>query len=104
MKPEERSTEQLCRHYVTYSYMYYQLDCSVISDTDFDMYCKELLKRYNEISEYWKRFISKESLTAGSGFDINFIELPTRIKVIAYTLKDKIDTCGNEIKMEDWLG
>jgi hypothetical protein len=56
--------------------LYYQFNNSVICDEIFDSICVELLQRFDDISEYWKQWIEKESLEVGTGFGLDFWNLP----------------------------
>lgn len=84
---------------------------SVISDHEFDKICKILLARWKEIEynkqmkEYWidKIGINKNSLKAGSGYELNFKSLPLRMQMVVETLKSGIDITGQPIKIADWL-
>lgn len=57
--------------YLVHSYMYYILDDPVISDIEYDLLCKELLEKFDEIDYHpHKHLVSKEDLRAGSGYSI----------------------------------
>ena len=58
--------------YLIHSYLYYKLNEPVISDTEYDMLCKELLNSGVE-----HPLISKEDLAAGTGYSI--AEYPSEI-------------------------
>lgn len=58
--------------YLVHSYLYYKLDSSVISDTEYDALCKKLL----DTDEYHP-LIDREALAAGSGYSIS--EYPPEI-------------------------
>lgn len=60
------------RAYAAHSYLYYDLDESLISDHDFDYLCVWLLKNYaivkpHDINDY----LNKEMLEAGTGFHLS---------------------------------
>lgn len=44
----------LQRFIILHSYIYYELDDNVISDKDYDMKARELVKYKNEYPELWK--------------------------------------------------
>jgi len=89
--------------YLVASYMYYKLDSSILKDTEFDAICQRLLYEWDDITHQHKKYLNKESLKAGTGFDIDFISLPTIISMTAHTLNKGIDCSGNKINVEDWF-
>lgn len=103
-KASDFSIDKLCRWYCIHSYLYYQLHHSVISDLVFDAICNKLLKKYKRISKYWKKYIKRSSLRAGTGFDLKFNEFPLIISQTAFILKSRTDYRGNEINLKKWLG
>ncbi len=62
--------------YLLSSYAYYREAESLLSDTTFDKMCKYMLDNWENIQHKYKHLVNKESLTAGTGFDINFNEFP----------------------------
>lgn len=58
--------------YIISSYLYYQKDISIIADSSFDYICKRLLSEWDNITHIHKKFIDKQSLSAGSGFDLEY--------------------------------
>jgi hypothetical protein len=83
--------------------LYYQFNNSVICDDIFDSICVELLQRFDDISEYWKQWIEKESLEAGTGFGLDFWNLPQRVKDTACILNTGKDFSGKEIDKKKWI-
>ena len=71
------------RAYLVHSYLYYVLNTSVISDTEYDMLCKKLLD-----SNVEHPLISKEDLAAGTGFSI--VDYPPDIVAEADELANSI--------------
>jgi len=69
------TVEDLLWTYIRNSYNYYILydDCD-ISDHEYDLLCKILLERYEEFPLKYKERISKESLQAGTGFDLTIAD------------------------------
>ena len=100
------SIDRLCRIYLIHSLLYYEYDVSFIDDKVFDNLCKRLYTAFDSddegVSDYFKQYINKESLAAGSGFDINFKGLPTRVKMIALTLKGGIDIRCRKVNLGDY--
>ncbi|MGC3025864.1 DNA ligase LigA-related protein [Burkholderia sp. DN3021] len=58
--------------YLMSSYLYYEEGRSVLSDTEFDALCKELLERWDEITHRHKDLTTREDLEAGTGYAIKY--------------------------------
>ena len=58
--------------YLMSCYLYYEEDLHIISDTQFDAMCKELLERWPEVTHRHKYLITEEDLKAGTGFAIQY--------------------------------
>ena len=58
-----------------FSYLYYEKNITLIDDTEFDQMSKTLLDKYDELKHMHKHLVKKESLTAGTGYDIVYTEL-----------------------------
>ena len=58
-----------------FSYLYYEKDISLIDDAEFDGMCKTLLDKLDTLTHMHKHLIKKESLTAGTGYDIKYTNL-----------------------------
>lgn len=89
--------------YLVHSYIYYQLDDNIITDAQYDEICKKILKHWDDIKHPHKVYINKESLVAGSGFDIKFFNLPNIVVTVAHTLHNGEDISGNKIDLDDWF-
>ena len=48
------------------AYAYYELDKSLISDTEFDMLAKEILDNWDNIEHMHKYLLTKDMLVAGT--------------------------------------
>tara|TARA_A100001201_G_scaffold69292_1_gene63996 strand:- start:149 stop:442 length:294 start_codon:yes stop_codon:yes gene_type:complete len=70
------------------SYLYYIKDESVIPDEVYDSLCKRLLDRWNKIEHFHKHLISKEALSAGTGFNMKETDYPERVKSAAKKWKN----------------
>ena len=97
------STDKLCRWYLIHSLLYYQYQHNVISDETFDGICRELLERFDDISDYFRQWIDKESLKGGTGFSLDFWRLPSLVITTAHILKTGVDFSGNKIDLNEWL-
>ena len=68
------------------SYLYYVKNISLIEDTEFDQMCKTLLGKLDSLTHMHKHLVKKESLTAGTGYDIKYTNM---IKDSAMLLSEK---------------
>lgn len=60
------------------SYAYYELDESLMLDTEFDSMCLFMLQNWDQITHMHKHLITKPMLECGSGFDIR--KYPSMVK------------------------
>lgn len=58
--------------YLMSCYLYYEEDVHVLSDTQFDNLCKELLDHWDEFEHPHKHLITTEDLKAGTGYAIKY--------------------------------
>lgn len=58
--------------YLFFSYSYYKMNISCVSDEIFDDMCKTLLEKWDEVTHKYKNLISKEDLEAGTGYAIQY--------------------------------
>jgi len=72
-----------------YSYAYYQENESLITDTEYDDICNQLIEKWDTITHWHKRLLNLESLKAGTGYDIKY---PDRVIYAALALikQDKL--------------
>ena len=75
----------LVPYYLMFSYLYYEKNVSLIEDTEFDKLCQTLLEKYDNVEHMHKHLVSKEALTAGTGYDIVYTNM---IKNSAMQLKE----------------
>ena len=66
-----------------YSYAYYQENESLITDSEYDQICQDLITNWNDITHYHKPLLNLESLKAGTGYDIKY---PNRVVSAALSL------------------
>ena len=76
----------LIPYYLMFSYLYYVKNISLIEDTEFDQMCKTLLGKLDSLTHMHKHLVKKESLTAGTGYDIKYTNM---IKDSAMLLSEK---------------
>lgn len=68
--------------YLLASFLYYKFNISPMSDNKFDMLCKYLLDNYDKVEKVvWHKdkTLSRDRLSAGTGFDIEIIPIWSRI-------------------------
>ena len=68
----EINPNMLIPYYLMFSYLYYEKNISLIDDAEFDGMCKTLLDKLDTLTHMHKHLIKKESLTAGTGYDIKY--------------------------------
>ena len=81
----EQNENMLIPYYLMFSYLYYEKNISLIDDAEFDEMCKTLLDKLDTLTHMHKHLVKKESLTAGTGYDIKYTNL---IKDSAIKLKE----------------
>ena len=71
----DKNPNMLVPYYLMFSYLYYEKNITLIDDTEFDQMCKTLLDKYDDVEHMHKHLVKKESLTAGTGYDIKYTEM-----------------------------
>ena len=71
----EQNENMLIPYYLMLSYLYYEKNISLIDDAEFDGICKTLLDKLDTLTHMHKHLVKKESLTAGTGYDIKYTNL-----------------------------
>jgi len=67
--PKEEEDQDLT-DYLIHCYLYYELNSPIIYDYDFDLLCKILLEKWDNINHPYKDLVSKQDLKAGTGYSI----------------------------------
>ena len=75
MRVWEKNPNMLVPYYLMFSYLYYEKNVSLIEDTEFDKLCQTLLEKYDNVEHMHKHLVSKEALTAGTGYDIVYTNM-----------------------------
>ena len=70
-----QNENMLIPYYLMFSYLYYEKNISLIDDAEFDGMCKTLLDKLDTLTHMHKHLVKKESLTAGTGYDIKYTNL-----------------------------
>ncbi len=63
-------TKQLVPYYLMSSYLYYHCDKQVLNDDEYDTLAKRLLDEWDSVEHMHKHLITKDDLTAGTGYAI----------------------------------
>ncbi len=66
---------RLVSYYCMSSYLYYDKGKNVLTDGDYDTLCKRILKEWDNITHQHKYKLSKEALSAGTGYTMNYTKL-----------------------------
>ena len=69
------SINRLVHIYLMSSYLYYELDKNVLSDSQFDYLCKKILDNWDNINHMHKHLIDKDNLKAGIGYGLEYTNL-----------------------------
>ena len=72
MDYNEISIKLLVPYYLCYSYLYYEENKSLISDSEYDIICKRLHKNWDQVEHMHKHLIDKNSLLAGTGYYLKY--------------------------------
>ena len=78
-----KNINMLVPYYLMYSYAYYQENESLITDSEYDQICQDLITNWNDITHWHKPLLNLESLKAGTGYDIKY---PNRVVAAAIAL------------------
>ena len=80
----------LVPYYLMFSYAYYKENESLITDSEYDQICRDLITNWNDITHWHKSLLNLDSLRAGTGYDIKY---PERVVNAALALikKDKLN-------------
>ena len=80
------SSARLVPFYLMASYAYYRLNDNFMEDSAFDLLCSRLYLEWRRCQHPHKHLVDKESLTATTGYAINFAALPLIIQHSAQSL------------------
>ena len=76
VKPYQNNPNMLVPYYLMYSYAYYKENESLISDTEYDDICKQIIEKWDNITHWHTSLLTLDALKAGTGYDI---EYPNRV-------------------------
>ena len=76
VKPYQNNPNMLVPYYLMYSYAYYKENESLISDTEYDDICKQIIDKWDNITHWHKSLLTLDALKAGTGYDIKY---PNRV-------------------------
>ena len=83
IKPYLTNKNMLVPYYLMFSYAYYKENESLITDSEYDQICQDLITNWNDITHWHKPLLDLESLKAGTGYDIKY---PPRVVGAAIAL------------------
>ena len=69
------SINRLVPIYLMSSYLYYELDKNVLTDSQFDYLCKKILDNWDNINHMHKHLIDKHNLKSVSVYGIEYNNL-----------------------------
>jgi len=73
--------------YLMASYLYYREAESLLRDETFDKMCLYMLNNWDTLQHRYKYLVNKDSLSAGTGFDIEFNRFPEGLLRVIRQLK-----------------
>lgn len=82
---------QLVPLYLISSFLYYQCDRSLMVDSAYDLLCVRLLNEWNTVAHRHKSLVSRRSLQATTGFNLQRKDYPTLVQVAAHDLYDRAE-------------
>ena len=94
IKPYLTNKNMLVPYYLMFSYAYYQENESLITDSEYDQICRDLITDWNDITHWHKPLLNLDSLRAGTGYDIKY---PERVIYAALALIKKIKLNKSEM-------
>ncbi|CAH0343771.1 hypothetical protein RHI9324_05509 [Rhizobium sp. CECT 9324] len=71
----EKNRDAYVSWYLMLSYLYYQLDITILPDEDYNTLCVKLIKELPSIAHRHRHLVDEDSLRAGTGYSIT--EYPT---------------------------
>ena len=75
MKLDDLSPNRCVAFYMMSSYLYYEKDKQVLTDSFFDQMCKKISQTWDQIDHPHKKLIDKKSLEAGTGYYIKYTNM-----------------------------
>ena len=82
VKPYQNNPNMLVPYYLMYSYAYYKENESLISDTEYDDICKQIIEKWDNITHWHKSLLTLDALKAGTGYHIEYPNQLIRAPVI----------------------
>lgn len=77
--------------YLIASYAYYCRFESIFSDETYDKMCKYILDNYDKLEHINKDLVKKESLVAGTAFQLKMEDYPLRVRIIGEEMIEKVN-------------
>ena len=76
----------LVPYYLMHSFIYYEINDSIITDYEYDEICRELKDKWDDVTHYHKHLIDVNALGAGTGYQVKYNK---RIENASITLYNK---------------
>ena len=74
----------LVPYYLMHSYLYYEINDSIITDYEYDEICRELKDKWDNITHYHKHLIDVDALGAGTGYQIKYNKRIANASILMY--------------------
>lgn len=100
---------QLHRNLIVHPYLYYELDSSIIPDTQFDAMCREMRRLHKEYPEEAKQApyydLCREFETCGSGFFLRDRGYPPELVDMAFHVLYTVEReRGSNLSFSEFVG
>jgi|TARA_R110002074_G_scaffold102277_1_gene221023 hypothetical protein len=94
----------LVPYYLMHSYIYYEINDSIITDYEYDELCRELKDRWDSITHYHKHLVDVDALGAGTGYQVKYNQRIANASILLYNKHhglpsplDKLNEKGDSI-------
>mgnify|MGYP003679391567 CR=1 FL=1 len=74
----------LVPYYLMHSYLYYEMNEPIISDTEYDELCRELKEKWDSVEHFHKHLIDVQSLGAGTGYQLKYNKRIESASILLY--------------------
>ena len=79
----------LVPYYLMHSYLYYEMNEPIISDTEYDELCRELKEKWDSVEHFHKHLIDVQSLGAGTGYQLKYNKRIENAAILLYNKYNK---------------
>ena len=74
----------LVPYYLMHSFIYYEINDSIITDYEYDEICRELKDKWDDVTHYHKHLIDVNALGAGTGYQVKYNKRIENASVLLY--------------------